>query len=81
MSEPSAGHDRIARDRRCFADHTALGTGLLASIYADCVGCELEARGIIPFEREVRLPTYLKLSGHTLGLLVNFNVVLIKHGI
>jgi GxxExxY protein len=25
--------------------------------------------------------TYLKLSGHRLGLLINFNVPLIKHGI
>jgi len=25
--------------------------------------------------------TYLKLTGHRLALLINFNVVLIKHGI
>jgi len=30
---------------------------------------------------EAQLLTYLKLSGHTVGLLVNFNVTLIKRGI
>lgn len=30
---------------------------------------------------EAQLLTYLKLSGHRLGLLINFNVVLIKTGI
>jgi GxxExxY protein len=30
---------------------------------------------------QAQLLTYLKLSGHRLGLLVNFNVILIKHGI
>ena len=30
---------------------------------------------------EAQLATYLKLSGYQLGLLINFNVVLIKHGI
>ncbi len=28
-----------------------------------------------------QLLTYLKLSGYPIGLLINFNVVLIKHGI
>ncbi len=30
---------------------------------------------------EAQLATYLKFSGHQLGLLINFNVVLIKYGI
>jgi len=30
---------------------------------------------------EAQLLTYLKLSGHKLGLLINFNVTLIKLGI
>ena len=30
---------------------------------------------------QARLLTYLKLSGHRLGLLINFNVPLIKDGI
>lgn len=30
---------------------------------------------------EAQLVTYLKLSGHPIGLLINFNVPLIKDGI
>ncbi len=30
---------------------------------------------------EAQVDTYLKLSGHRLGLLINFNVALIKYGI
>jgi GxxExxY protein len=30
---------------------------------------------------EAQLATYLKFSGYQLGLLINFNVVLIKYGI
>jgi len=30
---------------------------------------------------EAQLVTYLKLSGYQLGLLINFNVVLLKYGI
>ena len=104
-----------------FAVHTALGPGLLESVYEACLLHELEKRGL-KAERQVLLPvvydnlrldaglrldlvvenrvvvelkavemllpvhkaqvlTYLKLSGHRLGLLVNFNSVLIKDGI
>ncbi len=30
---------------------------------------------------EAQLLTYLKLTGHRLGLLINFNVPLLRHGI
>lgn len=30
---------------------------------------------------EAQLLTYMRLSGHRLGLLVNFNVELLKHGL
>jgi GxxExxY protein len=30
---------------------------------------------------EAQLITYLKLSGHRIGLLINFNVPLLKHGV
>ena len=30
---------------------------------------------------EAQLLTYLKLSGHRIGLLINFNVPLLKHGV
>ncbi|MGA2984461.1 MAG: GxxExxY protein [Terriglobia bacterium] len=101
--------------------HTALGPGLLESVYELCLVHELKKRGL-RVERQVSLPvvydelrldaglrldllvenlvivelkavemllpihkaqvlTYLKLSSHRLGLLMNFNSVLIKQGI
>jgi GxxExxY protein len=123
MVEPSPEHDLLASQivDAAFAVHTALGPGLLESVYEQCLVYELETRGI-PFQRQVALPVryrdkridagyridlivgglviveikaiektlpvheaqlmaYLKLSGHQLGLLINFNVALIKFGI
>ena len=123
LSEPSADHDLIAREivDAAFAVHSALGPGLLESVYEPCLACELEARHLA-VQRQVTLPvfyrdlrldagfrmdmvvgglvvveikaierllpvhhtqlvTYLKLSGHKLGLLINFNVILVKYGI
>jgi len=42
---------------------------------------ELKAVEILLPVHEAQLLTYLKLSGDRLGLLINFNVSLIKHGI
>jgi len=121
--EPSADHDLVARQivDSAFAVHTALGPGLLESVYELCLTSELESRGMT-VRRQVAVPviyrnihvdagfrmdmvvddlvvveikaaekilqthdaqliTYLKLSGYKLGILINFNVVLIKHGI
>ena len=104
-----------------FRVHTALGPGLLESVYEAALAYELEMRGLsitrqqaIPVvyqavrihagfyadlvvEDQVmveikavetvapvhkkQLLTYLKLADKRLGLLINFNVVLIKHGI
>ena len=36
--------------------------------------------GLLPIHRQ-QLVTYLKLSGHPIGLLINFNVSLLKNGI
>ena len=104
-----------------FAVHSALGPGLLESVYEACLAHELTKRGV-KVQQQVVLPvlydgirldaglrldllagecvvvelkavdalqpvhtaqllTYLKLTGHRLGLLINFNVPLIKHGI
>ena len=104
-----------------FKVHSALGPGLLESVYEICVVHELHRRGLRA-ERQVVLPieydglkldaglrldlevedqlvvelkavesllpihtaqmmTYLKLSDRRLGLLINFNVPLIKDGI
>ncbi len=104
-----------------FVVHTAIGPGLLESVYQVCLLHALNKRGL-KTERQVTLPmvydglrldaglrldlvvenrvvvelkaveallpvhkaqvlTYLKLSGHRLALLVNFNTPLIKQGI
>lgn len=104
-----------------FKVHSALGPGLLETVYETCFCQELATRDLM-FERQVAVPirykgtaidsafradviiektllielkaterhnplydaqvlTYLKLSGCRLGLLINFNSVLIKNGI
>src|SRR5215472_8332067 len=115
--------NRVAREvvDSVFAVHSALGPGLIESVYEACLVHELHLRGL-QAERQVTLPvayrslrldaglrldmvversvvvepkavetilpvhkaqllTYLKLSGYRLGLLINFNTVLIKDGI
>jgi hypothetical protein len=80
-----------------FAVHTTLGPGLLESVYEVCllhesglrldlvvenrVVAELKAVDTLLPVHKAQMLTYLKLSGHRLGLLVNFNSVLIKDGI
>jgi GxxExxY protein len=107
--------------KSAFAIHTALGPGLLESVYETLLSHELRKAGL-DVKTQVALPvlydglrlengfrmdllvegkvivelksvevllevhhmqllTYLKLSGHKLGLLLNFNVPLIKAGI
>lgn len=105
----------------CYKLHTALGPGLLESVYEAAFAYELEKRNIaytrqqgivvhyedvvldVGFRADVIMEnkliieiksiqeldkvhhktvlTYLKLTGIKLGLLVNFNVELIKNGI
>ncbi|HEV7857804.1 MAG TPA: GxxExxY protein [Pyrinomonadaceae bacterium] len=101
--------------------HRSLGPGLLESAYSQCLGRELNVRGVL-FEREKPLPveykgirlecgyridllvadsvvvevkavenlapiheaqllTYLKLGGWPVGLLINFNVAVLKNGL
>jgi hypothetical protein len=74
--------------------HRTLGPGLLESAYEACLCHELRLRGL-GFERQVELKsvdrleaihtaqllTYLRLSGHWLGLLMNFNVPQMRFGI
>jgi GxxExxY protein len=59
-----------------------LDAGLrLDMIVAGCVVLELKSvESLLPVHR-AQMITYLKLSGHKLGFLINFNVVLIKDGI
>jgi hypothetical protein len=67
--------------------HRTLGPGLLESVYNHCLSWELQQHGI-QIDREVPLPlheaqtrTYLRLSNCQIGLLLNFNTVLLKDGI
>jgi GxxExxY protein len=104
-----------------YSVHSALGPGLLESVYEETLSYELETRNLmfatqvpisISYKRlqidyafradmivenkvivelkaiesvmpmhKKQLLTYLKLSGCHLGLLINFNTVLIKNGI
>jgi GxxExxY protein len=47
----------------------------------DCVVVEVKAAEAVLPVHKAQLLTYLKLSGHRLGLLINFNVPLIRNGI
>jgi len=54
---------------------------VLDLLVADEIILELKSLEIILPVHEAQLVTYLKLSGKKLGLLINFNVVLLKGGI
>jgi hypothetical protein len=65
--------------------HRLLGPGLLESAYEECLCRELLLRNFA-VERQVPIPeavmlTYLRLSGYPVGLLINFNVTILKDGI
>lgn len=63
-------------------DNIRLDAGLrLDFVVENCLVVELKAvESLLPVH-EAQLLTYLKLSGHRLGLLINFNVPLIRDGI
>jgi GxxExxY protein len=46
-----------------------------------CLIVEVKAVDVLLPVHKAQLLTYLKLSGHRLGLLINFNVPLIRNGI
>jgi hypothetical protein len=58
--------------------HKALGPGLLESAYKECMYHKIGKSGL-RIEKEKSMP--LKLGNYKLGLLINFNVVLLKDGI
>jgi GxxExxY protein len=54
---------------------------VLDIVVEDCVILELKAVESLLSIHEAQLLTYLKLTGIKLGLLINFNVALLKNGI
>ena len=63
-------------------DGLRLDSGLRLDLVVDnLVVVELKAVDVLLPVHKAQILTYLKLSGHRLGLLVNFNSVLIKDGI
>lgn len=54
---------------------------VLDLLVEDEIILELKSLEVILPVHEAQLVTYLKLSGKKLGLLINFNVVLLKDGI
>jgi hypothetical protein len=64
--------------------HTALGAGILESAYfivENCLVVEIKCVEKLQPVHRAQVLTYLKLSGHKLGLLINFNIPHLRHGI
>ena len=66
----------------CLTVHRELGPGLLENVYPRAVAYELGCMRI-PFELEhsMQVISYLRVTGARVGLLVNFNVSVLKQGI
>jgi GxxExxY protein len=63
-------------------DGERLDAGFRLDIVADNrIIIEIKAVDALTRVHEAQVLTYLKLSGHRLGLLMNFNVELFKHGL
>jgi len=63
-------------------DGIRLDAGLrLDMLVGRCLVVEIKAVEMLLAVHEAQLLTYLKLTGHRLGLLINFNVPLIRDGI
>ena len=50
-------------------------------VVEDAVIVEIKAIEALTRLHEAQLMTYLKLSGHRLGFLMNFNVEMFRHGV
>lgn len=63
-------------------DGATLDTGYrLDLVVADAIVLEIKAVDALTRLHEAQMATYLRLSGHRLGFLMNFNVPLFKHGL
>lgn len=50
-------------------------------VVEDSIAIEVKAIDSLTRHHEAQILTYLKLSGHHLGFLMNFNVTLFRHGV
>ena len=80
--EKRGRHVRRQLSLPVFYDGIRMDAGLrLDLVVDDCVVVEIKAvEQLLPVHK-AQVLTYLKLTGHRLGLLVNFNTPLIKYGI
>jgi GxxExxY protein len=73
------------KDRSCCQfefEGFQINSGLrLDMVVDDCLVVEVKAVEVMLAVHKAQLLTYLRLSGHRLGLLINFNVPLIRNGI
>ena len=53
----------------------------LDMVVGDCVVVELKAFDSLLPVHKAKILAYLKLTGHRLGLLINFNVPVIRQGV
>ena len=58
-----------------------IGEGRLDLLIADVLPVELKAVEMLAPIHQAQLLSYLKMTGFQLGLLINFNVPILKHGI
>ena len=58
-----------------------VGQGRLDLLVSDTIIVELKAVEVLAPIHSVQLLSYLRATGHKLGLLINFNVPLLKEGI
>ncbi|HEX4876814.1 MAG TPA: GxxExxY protein [Chitinophagaceae bacterium] len=65
----------------CFKGEVLDKDFIIDILVEDLIIVELKSVELILPVHEAQLVTYLKLSGKKLGLLINFNVVLLKEGI
>ena len=59
----------------------SVGKGRLDLLVGNCVVVELKAVEVLTNVHKAQLISYLKTTGHRLGLLINFNVAVLRDGI
>ena len=79
MKKPNAEHAKAQRPQRSFSGAEASESERLAGLTNQII-VELKAIERLEKVHEAQLLTYLRLSGCKVGLLINFNVPLLRDG-